>query len=570
MRNSMISLKISVIEHRNEKVILIQFEKDRAMQLEMKQLGCVFTKTYKGWWLLNNQANEKKVKDWVKLKKEQEQEQMQEQVQVQEQLQEQLQEQVQDQERSRSIKKIETAMIGAQDLAIPKVSIERFGNTVVIKMPKNDADVLFLKQFKYIRWDNQHKVWSLPFFGKNLDTIAQYFGQRATVINHKVDELETNLFQNDLSKLQINTVYIKPVRSNRLRVICPKHQVLITVIKGFPFSKWHPNNRYWTMPHSDQILAELKTCCLDHRFELVIEKADTKSQVQPKQQRSDIPNYRTCPEEMMAKLEELRYSMNTQTIYKSCFEEFINYYFMEDINAIDERQIIAFLRYLVTERKVSESFQNQSINAIKFYYERVKGGSRKTYFIDRPRKERSLPNVFSEDEVKRLLSAIENVKHKTMIMLIYSAGLRISELLSLKAEHIDSKRMQIKIEDAKGKKDRYTLLSTHMLQQLRLYYKEYRPSTYLIEGRGGEQYSSRSAQIILKTAMQKAGIKKEASLKTLRHSFATHLLEAGTDLRYIQNLLGHQSSKTTEIYTHVTTKGFSQIKNPMDTLLEKK
>jgi integrase/recombinase XerD len=157
-----------------------------------------------------------------------------------------------------------------------------------------------------------------------------------------------------------------------------------------------------------------------------------------------------------------------------------------------------------------------------------------------------------------------------MIMLIYSAGLRISELLSLKAEHIDSKRMQIKIEDAKGKKDRYTLLSTHMLQQLRFYYKDYRPSTYLIEGRGGEQYSSRSAQIILKTAMQKAGIQKEASLKTLRHSFATHLLEAGTDLRYIQNLLGHQSSKTTEIYTHVTTKGFSQIKNPMDTLLEKK
>ena len=194
------------------------------------------------------------------------------------------------------------------------------------------------------------------------------------------------------------------------------------------------------------------------------------------------------------------------------------------------------------------------------------GGKRKIYLIERPRKEQYLPEVLSEEEVTEILKAITNLKHKTLIMTIYSGGLRISELINLKVKDIDSNRMQIRVEQSKGKKDRYTLLSKKTLLTLRLYFKEYKPKEWLFEGEKGGQYADSSIYKIFKTALNAAKITKKVSIHSLRHSFATHLLENGTDLRYIQSLLGHSSSKTTEIYTHITTKGFDQIQNPLDKL----
>jgi integrase/recombinase XerD len=280
----------------------------------------------------------------------------------------------------------------------------------------------------------------------------------------------------------------------------------------------------------------------------------------------DIPNYKTCPEEFILKIKELRYSESTEKTYKSALEDYLNYHHSIDIDRLNEGHIQAFLRYLVMERKVSTSYQNQAINAIKFYYERVLGGQRKTYFIDRPKKEKSLPVVMSEEEIIRVLRAVENVKHKAILMVIYSAGLRISECINLKIKDIDSSRMQIRVEQAKGKKDRYTILSEKTLYFLRTYFLEYKPKVYLFEGQTGGIYSKRSIQNIFKAAASKAGIQKQVTVHTLRHSFATHLLENGVNLRYIQSLLGHSSSKTTEIYTHVTTKGMDQLKSPMDML----
>lgn len=233
-------------------------------------------------------------------------------------------------------------------------------------------------------------------------------------------------------------------------------------------------------------------------------------------------------------------------------------------------ETIEFIRYLVSERKVSISYQNQAINAIKFYYERVLGGKRITIYLDRPQKERTLPTILSKEEVQLIISKITNLKHKTMIMLTYSAGLRVSEVINLKIQDIDSQRKQIRVAQSKGKKDRYTLLSEKILILLRQYYIKYKPIEWLFEGQSSDgkivPYFVRSLQMILKKATKKANINKKVTMHTLRHSFATHLLENGTDLRYIQVLLGHQSSKTTEIYTHVTTKGFDKIKNPLDDL----
>ena len=340
---------------------------------------------------------------------------------------------------------------------------------------------------------------------------------------------------------------------------------LTDLIKTLPYHTWNAKNKWWSIPYSDKFLELLKHQCDEDKLSFIYEeeaKSNKSSRITP----FDIPNYRSCPEEYKLKLTELRYSEKTIKTYSNSFEEFINYFHTLDIDTIDESRIITYLRYLVTERKVSASYQNQAINAIKFYYERVLGGQRKFYFIERPLSEKTLPVVLSQSEVLAILLATSNIKHKTMLMLSYSAGLRVSELVSLKVKDVDSQRMQTRIAQAKGKKDRYTILSQKALHMLRIYFKSYHPEEWLFEGDGKGPYSTRSMQAVMQYSVKKAGLLKKVSMHTLRHSFATHLLENGTDLRYIQSLLGHSSSKTTEIYTHITTKGFDQIVSPLDTL----
>jgi integrase/recombinase XerD len=187
-------------------------------------------------------------------------------------------------------------------------------------------------------------------------------------------------------------------------------------------------------------------------------------------------------------------------------------------------------------------------------------------FIQRPRREKRLPNVLSKNEVKSILEAPTNLKHRAMLSLIYACGLRRSELLSLTKFDIDSKRMVVIIRMAKGKKDRIVPLSPKILSLLRDYYKSYNPKEFLFEGQGGGEYSEKSLENVFKQSLLKANNKKPVTLHWLRHSYATHLLESGTDLRYIQDLLGHKSSKTTEIYTHVSTKNIQNIRSPFDDL----
>ncbi len=273
-----------------------------------------------------------------------------------------------------------------------------------------------------------------------------------------------------------------------------------------------------------------------------------------------------CPIEYIEKLEILRYSKNTAITYISMFEKFIKYHKNKDLKLLDENDIRAYLLFLIKKKKVSHSYQNQAINAIKFYYEKVLDQPNRFYKVERPRKQKKLPVVLSTGEIKRLINTVENIKHKAILITIYSGGLRISELLSLKIHDIQSDRGLIFIRDSKGNKDRTTLLGKQTLQILREYYKIYKPKHYLFEGIDGGAYSSTSVQKILKQALKKANITKHATIHTLRHSFATHLLEQGVNLRYIQTLLGHSSPKTTEIYTRVTTINIQDIKNPIDNI----
>lgn len=222
--------------------------------------------------------------------------------------------------------------------------------------------------------------------------------------------------------------------------------------------------------------------------------------------------------------------------------------------------------YLVEEKKYSPSSQNQAINSIKFYYEKVLGKPVEKYCVPQPRKPKKLPEVLSEEEVTIILKQIKNLKHKCIVYLIYSAGLILTEAVHLKISDIQSDRKQIYIRSAKGNKDRYVILSEVILNLLRKYYKEYHPKEWLFEGKPGEQFSRRVIQRIFKDAVIKSGVNKPATIHTLRHSFATHLLEHGTDLRYVQHLLGHKNLKTTERYTHVTKNAIDRIKSPLDEL----
>jgi site-specific recombinase XerD len=266
--------------------------------------------------------------------------------------------------------------------------------------------------------------------------------------------------------------------------------------------------------------------------------------------------------EIKQKLRYKRYSPNTIRTYISCLEQFNRFIKSEKLQ-INEPVIYQYLMGLVA-KGYSRSSQNQHINAIKFYLEKVLKQKQKSYYIERPLKKRMLPTVLSEQEIQLIFSNIKNLKHKAILSLIYSSGIRIGEALNLTINDLDSDRMLISIRRGKGEKDRMVPMASNVLKLLRVYYKEYKPVNYLFNGNENGPYSATSVRNVLKRAVYKSNIKKNVTPHTLRHSYATHLLEKGTDLRYIQVILGHSSVKTTEIYTHVSTKNLQAIKSPIE------
>jgi len=266
-------------------------------------------------------------------------------------------------------------------------------------------------------------------------------------------------------------------------------------------------------------------------------------------------------------LRSRRYSENTIKTYTDAIRVFLSFFPHKKIEEIDNNDVIVFNNEYILQKKLSASYQNQMVNAIKLFYRTIWKKQIETDLIHRPKRRKTLPNVLGKEEIKAILESHGNLKHRAMLSLIYACGLRRSELLNLKPTDIDSKRGVLLIKQAKGRKDRITPIPGKIVEQLRDYYKAYRPLTWLFEGqKKGVRYSEKSLENVLKQALVKAGIKRPATLHWLRHSYATHLLENGTDLRYIQELLGHSSSRTTEIYTHVSTKSLQRIKSPFEDL----
>lgn len=261
-----------------------------------------------------------------------------------------------------------------------------------------------------------------------------------------------------------------------------------------------------------------------------------------------------------------RYSWRTVKGYKNTFRAFARYY--DDIkpSQISRKQINDYIAHLIRSRHITESYQNQICCAIKMFYCEVVAQSEKVEGLVQAKKPQKLPQVLIEEEVVRLLRSVDNLKHQTILAVIYSAGLRLGEVIKLKINDLQPEQHRIFVRDAKGKKDRCTLLADRTAAMLKTYLNLYRPVHWLFEGSDGGPYSERSVQAIFTQAKERSRINPLATTHTLRHSFATHLLEKGVDLRYIQDLLGHESSKTTEIYTHITKKSWDKIKSPLDCL----
>jgi integrase/recombinase XerD len=295
---------------------------------------------------------------------------------------------------------------------------------------------------------------------------------------------------------------------------------------------------------------------------------------QQQQKSSRTKEFAALLPEMLEKIEKFkrwlsskRYSLNTVKTYCDAIKTFLRYTGNKSLESISNSDIVNFNNDYILKNNLSSSFQNQVVNAIKLFFSTIENRQLEIELIHRPKRPKLLPNVLSKEEIKLLLSVSGNLKHRAMLSLIYSCGLRCGELLRLKPEHIDTLRKVVIIKQSKGRRDRIVSLSSKVLELLREYYKTANPQTWIFEGQvKGQMYDERSLQNVLKQCLKKAKITKPVTLHWLRHSYATHLLESGTDLRYIQELLGHSSSRTTEIYTHVSNKELQKIISPFDTL----
>lgn len=347
--------------------------------------------------------------------------------------------------------------------------------------------------------------------------------------------------------------------------------------------KWSQLHESWYLPLNrdsyDTLIKLLKGVA-------EIDAADLKNYLQQKNALSPIPankviskvraeiliQYPLCAENLDAfkrfreKIILKGYSPKTLKTYSNEFHYLLRMLDKEPVSSLTKEHVQSYLLWLIRNRRYSEAHIHTAVNALKFYFEQVEGRGTEFYDLPRPKKPQKLPSVLAEEEIISLIRETANLKHRALLMAAYSAGLRVSELVGLELRDIDSKRMMLHIRMAKGKKDRMVPLSKVLLETLRMYFKVYRPKKYLFEGAEGGRYSERSAQQILAEAKKRAGIQKKGSIHMLRHSYATHLLEQGTDIRYIQNFLGHGSLQTTMIYTHVSRIKIGTIQSPLDKL----
>jgi integrase/recombinase XerD len=367
--------------------------------------------------------------------------------------------------------------------------------------------------------------------------------------------------------------------------------VLNGIVRKLPEVKWSQTNKCWYVPLDQQSYkgiykalhgkAELDITALKGYLEKrnqvkatlpsTSEKSVSKPAVMSSTWKLNKENLAAL-EKFIELLKLKAYSPSTIRTYRNEFLQLLQILKKKPVNELIPDDLKRYMVYAMEKEGIKENTAHSRLNALKFYFEQVLHREKFFWEIPRPKKPLLLPKVLGEDELGKLFNSLGNAKHKAMLFTAYSAGLRVSEVAALKIKDIDSGRMQILVEQAKGKKDRYVTLSPVLLDILRSYIKKYKPKPliYLFESeQTGTAYPTRTIQRIFQIAKEKSGIKKEVGIHSLRHSFATHLLEKGTDIRYIKEILGHFDIKTTERYLHVSKKELANIMSPLDDLWRK-
>lgn len=328
-----------------------------------------------------------------------------------------------------------------------------------------------------------------------------------------------------------------------------KNETLISEVKKLVSARWSASNRAWYVKDNNHF-RELFGLPPKSTGKEIILSIHTVNQA--------------AFERLHQELQLKGYSANTIKTYTQEFAQLLTLLKTYPVDSLEPMRLRAYFLYCINTLKMSESHLHSRINAIKFYFEQVLKKERFFFEIPRPAKPAALPKVLDKRDILKMFQKTENIKHRLMLKLCYGMGLRVSEVVQLKVEHIDSKRMQVLIHRSKGKKDRYVHLPESVLEELRSYYKQFKPKEFLFEGQYGGMYSIRSVQAVFKSAMLKANINKRIGIHSLRHSYATHLLEHGTDVAFIQKLLGHSDIKTTQIYLQVGERNLSGIQSPLD------
>ena len=341
------------------------------------------------------------------------------------------------------------------------------------------------------------------------------------------------------------------------------NDLIIEKLKSISAS-WSQTKKCWCLKNSEENLALI----------LELFKDVTKVDVSKIPKKTGFKRDLTTAEKKILNnfylfLKGKRYSQSTIQTYTFFIADFINFHTKTPLEELTNRDVELFIETVFIERNYSVSSQRQFISALKIFtvfYPQIKINN---LSLERPKKSRTLPSVLSQEEVLRIIQYTQNIKHRAILTLLYSCGLRIGELINLKLADFHVERKQLIVKKGKGRKDRYVSLADSFLPLLSNYYHSYKPTIYFVEGQNGGKYSAESIRSFLRKSCKKAGIRKLVTPHTLRHSYATHLLENGVDLRYIQTLLGHSKPETTMIYTHVQRKDLMEIQNPLDVALQK-
>jgi len=450
--------------------------------------------------------------------------------------------------------------------------VNRYYIAVVFEYSKED--LLFVKSLQKAAWDKTRKRWSFSATTSNIERFKAYFGVEIEDRLHEFDK--KNIEQNDTMPTDGIVLFPHGSDKTKLLVSVPYNRICIGLIKKVKDRFYSHAHKCWVIDNSKEIVKQT-VCFFTEAGYKVYKKAEgaemelykpsaTKAELTETQLLDLFPEqFKPVAQMYYDKLFVKRYSWNTIKQYVRYFYAFAKFFNYTDLKEVKPNAIESYINGLV-KKGLSESAQIGIISAIRFYYIEVLQISAQYYRVAQARSSERLPTVLAFSEVIAIFSKIENLKHKCMVFTGYAAGLRISEVVALRIADIDFERKTLMVRAGKGKKDRTVMLSDKLAAVFKDYMSHYQPKKWLFEGQLDDQYSVRSLQALFKRAVSQTTIKKHVTFHTLRHSFATHLLEAGTDLRIIQDLLGHANILTTVRYTHVSVREIGKVQSPLDKL----